>query len=153
MLSYPHEPDHAALPMSRIAATRVSGYEKTVAVDPDGALPASGVGRDHAAGVASWPRSRIDRARTRYCQRMTLLAFLIVLALIGLFVGALGRLVLPGPDPMGIGATILVGLAGSFAAGLFSWYVLHRHGAGLLLSLAFTVVILALIRATRGQRP
>ena len=83
---------------------------------------------------------------------MSLLAFLILAALIGLFVGALGRLVLPGPDPMGIGLTILVGLAGSFAAGLFSWYVLHRHGAGLLLSLAFTVVILAMIRAARGQR-
>jgi len=83
---------------------------------------------------------------------MSLLAFLILLALIGLFVGALGRLLLPGPDPMGIGATILVGLAGSLAAGLFSWYVLRRHGAGLLLSLAFTVVILAMIRATRGRR-
>ena len=83
---------------------------------------------------------------------MSLLAFLILAELIGLFVGALGRLVLPGPDPMGIGLTILVGLAGSFAAGLFSWYVLHRHGAGLLLSLAFTVVILAMIRAARGQR-
>ena len=83
---------------------------------------------------------------------MSLLAFLILTALIGLFVGALGRLVLPGPDPMGIGETILVGLAGSCAAGLFSWYVLNRHGAGLLLSLAFTVVILAMIRANRGQR-
>jgi uncharacterized membrane protein YeaQ/YmgE (transglycosylase-associated protein family) len=83
---------------------------------------------------------------------MSLLAFLILAALIGLFVGALGRLLLPGPDPMGIGATILVGLGGSFAAGLFSWYVLHRHGAGLLLSLAFTIVILAMMRATRGHQ-
>jgi len=88
----------------------------------------------------------------RYIEGMGLVLFLIVLAVIGLFVGALGRLLLPGPDPMGIGATILVGLAGSFAAGLFSWYVLHRHGAGLLLSLAFTVLILALMRASRGQR-
>ena len=83
---------------------------------------------------------------------MTLILFLILLALIGLFVGALGRLLLPGPDPMGVGATIMVGLAGSFAAGLFSWYVLHRHGAGLLLSLAFTVVILAMLRVGRHQR-
>jgi uncharacterized membrane protein YeaQ/YmgE (transglycosylase-associated protein family) len=82
---------------------------------------------------------------------MGLLAFLILLAVIGLFVGALGRLLLPGPDPMGIGATILVGLLGSYAAGLFSWYVLHRHGVGLLLSVVFTVVILGLIRLARGQ--
>jgi uncharacterized membrane protein YeaQ/YmgE (transglycosylase-associated protein family) len=82
---------------------------------------------------------------------MGLLAFLILLAVVGLFVGALGRLLLPGPDPMGIGATILVGLLGSYAAGLFSWYVLHRHGVGLLLSVVFTVVILGLIRLARGQ--
>ena len=84
---------------------------------------------------------------------MGLLVFLILLALIGLVVGALGRLLLPGPDPMGIGATILVGIAGSFAAGLFSWYVLHRHGAGLLLSVAFTVVILGLLRLSRRSAP
>jgi uncharacterized membrane protein YeaQ/YmgE (transglycosylase-associated protein family) len=83
---------------------------------------------------------------------LSLIAFLILLALVGLVVGAVARLLLPGPDPMGVGMTIVVGLLGSFSAGLFSWYVLHRHGAGLLLSLAFTVVILALIRATRGRR-
>ncbi len=80
---------------------------------------------------------------------MGLVAFLILLAVVGLVVGALGRLLLPGPDPMGIGATILVGLVGSYAAGLFSWYVLHRHGVGLLLSVAFTVVILAVLRLAR----
>lgn len=82
---------------------------------------------------------------------MGLLLFVVVLALIGLVVGALGRLLLPGPDPMGAGATILVGLLASYAAGLFSWYVLHRHGAGLLLSVAFAVVILALLRLTRRR--
>ena len=30
-----------------------------------------------------------------------------------------------------------LGLAGSFVAGLFPWFVLHRHGAGLLLSVLF----------------
>jgi uncharacterized membrane protein YeaQ/YmgE (transglycosylase-associated protein family) len=82
--------------------------------------------------------------------RMHLVVFLIVVALIGLVVGALGRFLLPGPDPMGIGGTIMVGLVGAFAAGLFSWYVLHRHGAGLLLSVVFTIVSLALIRLLRG---
>jgi uncharacterized membrane protein YeaQ/YmgE (transglycosylase-associated protein family) len=70
----------------------------------------------------------------------------ILLAAIGLVVGALARLVLPGPDPMGIGMTILIGLIGSFAAGLFSWYVLHTRGAGLLLSVAFTMLILLIRR-------
>jgi hypothetical protein len=37
---------------------------------------------------------------------------------------------------MGIGMTALVGLCSTFSAGLFSWYVLDRHGAGLILSVA-----------------
>ena len=83
---------------------------------------------------------------------MSLVAFLIVLAAIGLVVGALARLLLPGPDPMGIGLTIAVGLLGSFAAGLFSWYVLHRHGTGLLLSVLFAMAILFVLRRAVDRR-
>jgi uncharacterized membrane protein YeaQ/YmgE (transglycosylase-associated protein family) len=77
---------------------------------------------------------------------MSLILFLILAAIAGLFVGAIARLLLPGPDPMGLGGTILVGLAGSFAAGLFSWFVLHRHGAGLILSVVFSMLLLWLRR-------
>jgi uncharacterized membrane protein YeaQ/YmgE (transglycosylase-associated protein family) len=83
---------------------------------------------------------------------MSLIAFLILLAVVGLVVGALARLLLPGRDPMGIWMTISVGLLGSFAAGLFSWYVLNRHGAGLLLSVLFTMVILFVMRRTVERR-
>lgn len=81
-----------------------------------------------------------------------LLLFLILIAIIGLVVGALARLLLPGPDPMGIGGTILLGLAGSFIAGLFSWYVLHRHGAGLLLSVVVSMLLLWFRRRSAGGR-
>jgi uncharacterized membrane protein YeaQ/YmgE (transglycosylase-associated protein family) len=77
---------------------------------------------------------------------VSLILFLILLVAIGLFVGALARLLLPGPDPMGIGGTILLGVAGSFIAGLFSWYVLKRHGAGLILSVVFSMLLLWLRR-------
>ncbi len=77
---------------------------------------------------------------------MSLLLFLIFLAVAGLVAGALARLLLPGPDPMGLGGTILIGLAGSFIAGLFSWFVLHRHGAGLILSVLFSMALLWLRR-------
>jgi uncharacterized membrane protein YeaQ/YmgE (transglycosylase-associated protein family) len=77
--------------------------------------------------------------------------FLIVLAAIGLVVGSIARLLVPGPDPMGVGLTIAVGLVGSFSAGLFSWYVLNRHGAGLLLSIAFSMLIVWGLRRTRGR--
>jgi uncharacterized membrane protein YeaQ/YmgE (transglycosylase-associated protein family) len=81
---------------------------------------------------------------------MSLIAYLIVLALLGLVVGALARLLVPGPDPMGIGMTILVGLCGTFSAGLFSWYVLHRHGGGLVLSVLFSMLTVWLLRRSRG---
>jgi uncharacterized membrane protein YeaQ/YmgE (transglycosylase-associated protein family) len=73
---------------------------------------------------------------------MSLILFIILLAISGLVVGAIARLLHPGPDPMGIGGTILLGLAGSFIAGLFSWFVLDRHGAGLLLSVVFSILLL-----------
>jgi uncharacterized membrane protein YeaQ/YmgE (transglycosylase-associated protein family) len=85
---------------------------------------------------------------------VSLIVFLIVLVVIGLIVGALARLFLPGPDPMGIGATILLGIAGTFIAGLFSWFVLHRHGAGLILSVLFSMLLLWLSRrAAASRRP
>jgi uncharacterized membrane protein YeaQ/YmgE (transglycosylase-associated protein family) len=83
---------------------------------------------------------------------MSLILFLILLAVSGLVVGALARLLLLGPDPMGIGATILLGLAGSFIAGLFSWFVLNRHGAGLLLSVLFSMLLLWLRRRSLERR-
>ncbi len=81
---------------------------------------------------------------------MSLLAFLIFLFVGGLIVGALARLLLPGPDPMGIFMTALVGLCGTFSAGLFSWYVLHRHGAGLILSVLFSILVVWIYRRSRG---
>ena len=80
---------------------------------------------------------------------MGLLLYLIFLFVIGLIVGALARLLLPGRDPMGLFMTALIGLAGTFIAGLFSWYVLHRHGAGLVLSLVFSVLLVWLVRRSR----
>jgi uncharacterized membrane protein YeaQ/YmgE (transglycosylase-associated protein family) len=79
-----------------------------------------------------------------------LIGYLIILFFVGLFVGALARLLLPGPDPMGIGMTALVGICGTFSAGLFSWYVLHRHGAGLVLSVAFSMLVVWMYRRSRG---
>ena len=82
---------------------------------------------------------------------MGLLAFLIILFVMGLIVGALARLLLPGPDPMGLFMTAAIGVTGTFIAGLFSWYVLHRHGAGLLLSLIFSMLLVWLYRRRAGS--
>jgi uncharacterized membrane protein YeaQ/YmgE (transglycosylase-associated protein family) len=79
-----------------------------------------------------------------------IIIYLIILFVVGLLVGALARLLLPGPDPMSIGMTALVGLCGTFSAGLFAWYVLHRHGAGLLLSLVFSMLLVWIYRRSHG---
>jgi uncharacterized membrane protein YeaQ/YmgE (transglycosylase-associated protein family) len=81
-----------------------------------------------------------------------LLLYLIFLFVIGLIVGGLARLLLPGPDPMGIGMTALVGVSGTLVAGLFSWYVLHRHGAGLVLSVLFSMLLVWLYRRSQTGR-
>lgn len=81
---------------------------------------------------------------------MGLLAFLIILFVEGLVVGALARLLLPGPDPMGLFMTAAIGLLGTFSAGLFSWYVLHRHGGGLLLGILFSMLLVWLYRRSQS---
>jgi uncharacterized membrane protein YeaQ/YmgE (transglycosylase-associated protein family) len=57
---------------------------------------------------------------------MNLIVYLIVLAISGLIVGALARLALPGRDPMSLLQTMLIGIAGSFAAGLVSLLICCR---------------------------
>jgi uncharacterized membrane protein YeaQ/YmgE (transglycosylase-associated protein family) len=82
---------------------------------------------------------------------MDVIVYLIVLALTGLAVGALGRLAIPGKDPMSIGMTILIGIAASFIAGLVWWAISgDRNGGGILLSVVFAALIVYLIRRSRG---
>jgi uncharacterized membrane protein YeaQ/YmgE (transglycosylase-associated protein family) len=81
---------------------------------------------------------------------MGLIAFLISLAFLGLVIGALARLALPGPDPMGIGATILVGLGGSFVGGLLTSLLAGRNAWSFLVAVACATGIVYLIRRSRG---
>lgn len=83
---------------------------------------------------------------------MVLSWFVIVLALEGLIVGALARLALPGPDPMGIFATIGLGLAGSFIGGILSWLLLG-HAAGIIVAIVVSTLLLYLHRRFVQHRP
>jgi uncharacterized membrane protein YeaQ/YmgE (transglycosylase-associated protein family) len=82
---------------------------------------------------------------------MTVLMITTILLLIitGLIVGALARLALPGPDPMSIGQTILLGVAGSLIAGIVAALVFNR-GAGIVLAVLVTTGILYGIRRSHG---
>jgi uncharacterized membrane protein YeaQ/YmgE (transglycosylase-associated protein family) len=75
---------------------------------------------------------------------------LIVLAIGGLIVGALARLALPGRDPMPLWQTMLVGIAGSFLAGLFWKLVFGYWGGGIVVAVAFATLIVYFIRRSRG---
>jgi uncharacterized membrane protein YeaQ/YmgE (transglycosylase-associated protein family) len=82
---------------------------------------------------------------------VSLIAFIIVLVLWGLIVGAFARLALPGRDPLTIPQTIGVGLAGSLIAGLVVRALSGGRAApGFLASLVFSVLILYFIRRHRG---
>src|SRR3954453_8697870 len=81
---------------------------------------------------------------------MGLIVYLISLALIGLILGGLARLALPGPDPMSIPQTILVGIAGSVIGGLLSLSIFGRNGGGLFISFVCSFLIVYAIRKSRG---
>jgi uncharacterized membrane protein YeaQ/YmgE (transglycosylase-associated protein family) len=65
-------------------------------------------------------------------------------------IGALARLALPGPDPMGIGMTIAIGLAGSFIGGIITSLISGRNAWSFLVAVACSTGIVYLIRRSRG---
>jgi uncharacterized membrane protein YeaQ/YmgE (transglycosylase-associated protein family) len=80
-----------------------------------------------------------------------MITFIIVLVITGLIVGALGRLAIPGPDPMGIGQTILVGVGGSLVAGLIGRLLFGGRGGGFILAVVCSAGIVYLIRRSRER--
>jgi uncharacterized membrane protein YeaQ/YmgE (transglycosylase-associated protein family) len=76
------------------------------------------------------------------------------MVLVGLIVGALAKLIVPGKDPGGIVITILIGIAGALLAGFAGRAVgLYQPGqsAGFLMSLVGAIVLLLLYRVVRGK--
>ena len=80
---------------------------------------------------------------------MSFIAYLIIIVVGGVIVGALARLALPGKDPMTLGQTMLIGVSGSLVAGLITWAVWDA-GPGIALSVLFATVIVYFVRRSRG---
>jgi uncharacterized membrane protein YeaQ/YmgE (transglycosylase-associated protein family) len=77
--------------------------------------------------------------------------YILGLVLGGLVVGALGRLAVPGPNPMGLGMTLVVGLAGSFLGGLVGWFLVGRWGGWILSVAGAAFIVWLLERQGRHQ--
>ncbi len=70
-------------------------------------------------------------------------------AIIGLVVGAIAKLLMPGKDPGGLLVTMFLGIAGSFLATLLGRGVgLYNEGeaAGFIMSIIGAIVLLVLYR-------
>lgn len=83
---------------------------------------------------------------------MDVILYIILLALTGLVVGALGRLLLPGRDPMSIVQTIALGIAASLIAGLIAYYVFdEEEGAGFFFSVICAIALVYAVRKLRER--
>jgi uncharacterized membrane protein YeaQ/YmgE (transglycosylase-associated protein family) len=70
--------------------------------------------------------------------------------IIGLVVGAIAKLIMPGRDPGGIIVTMLIGVAGALLAGFLGralgWYADPGQGPGILASVIGAIILLWLYR-------
>lgn len=88
-----------------------------------------------------------------------MIGFILGLIIVGLIAGAIARLLVPGRDPMGIGATIILGIAGSFMGGFLA-DVLFRSDTddrglgpvGILGSIVGAVIVLLIYNAVTRRR-
>jgi uncharacterized membrane protein YeaQ/YmgE (transglycosylase-associated protein family) len=85
-----------------------------------------------------------------------MVGFIIVLLIVGLIVGAIARLLMPGRDQLGVFGTIVLGIAGSFVGGFLQNLVEYHslsvhsfHPVGLIGSIIGAWVLLLLLRLTR----
>jgi len=76
-------------------------------------------------------------------------------ALIGLVVGAIAKLIMPGKDPGGIFVTMLIGIAGSFIGTFLGRAIGHYEpgqSAGFLMSLVGALILLGIYHLIKRGR-
>ena len=85
-----------------------------------------------------------------------MLEFIIVLIVVRAIAGFIARLLLPGRDPMGVVATIVVGIVGSFIGGFLGYLLFGKdsgegalQSSGIIGSIVGAIIVLLILRATR----
>jgi uncharacterized membrane protein YeaQ/YmgE (transglycosylase-associated protein family) len=88
-----------------------------------------------------------------------MLMFILTMLVVGLIAGFLARALVPGPDPMSVGATILLGIVGSFIGGFLGWALFGAdiedgalQPAGVIGSIVGAIIALLVYRASTGSR-
>ena len=86
-----------------------------------------------------------------------MIGFILYLLVIGIVAGFLARLLVPGPDPMSIGATIVLGIVGSFIGGFIGWALFGKdldegalQASGIIGSVVGAIIALLAYRAISG---
>jgi uncharacterized membrane protein YeaQ/YmgE (transglycosylase-associated protein family) len=86
------------------------------------------------------------------------LTFILFLVIAGLIVGFIARAIVPGPDPMTIGGTIVLGIVGSFVGGFLGYLLFGQdiedgavQTSGLIGSVIGAVLVLLLVRRFGGR--
>ena len=76
--------------------------------------------------------------------------------IIGLVVGAIAKLIMPGKDPGGVIVTMLIGVAGALLAGFLGkqlgWYQNPGEGPGIIASIIGAMILLLIYRLFVGRR-
>ncbi|MDQ6616316.1 MAG: GlsB/YeaQ/YmgE family stress response membrane protein [Actinomycetota bacterium] len=85
-----------------------------------------------------------------------MLLLIVSILIFGLIVGGLGRLIVPGHNPMGFFATALVGIGGALLGGVIARLLwpdpaVHRLGV-FVCEVLGAAVIVALVSGTRRRR-
>ena len=87
-----------------------------------------------------------------------MLGVILTFIVVGAIAGFLARFLVPGRDPMSVGATIVLGIVGSFVGGwlgqlLFAGNAaLPPPSAGWIGSIIGALIVLAIYRYTQGRR-
>jgi uncharacterized membrane protein YeaQ/YmgE (transglycosylase-associated protein family) len=102
---------------------------------------------------------RWEPLRGKSIKETAMVGFILGLIIVGLIAGALARLLVPGRDPMGLLATIVLGIVGSFVGGFLA-DVLFRddaedlglHPVGIIGSVIGAIIVLLIYNAVQRRR-
>jgi len=87
-----------------------------------------------------------------------MIGFILYLLVIGIVAGFIARALVPGRDAMSVGATIVLGIIGSFIGGFLGYALTHKdsddgafQASGIIGSIIGAVIALLVYRAVTGR--